>query len=241
MTDKQPIRIDDELLEDWIDGFLESDIAQEVAAAVEGAPDLLERVQCLKREREMFVSALVWTAETRPKTAAPIALLPSPPVWRQRPAFIVFGLAASLALIALPAWFLGGFQQPPLENGAKGAVTQAFPLDRPTIVLESIQATAGETVYVTLRAHRLDGFCGLQARVTVGPGLQAESTQSSGFTFAGARGDRVTIASISEDGWSSEEGVILRLPIKVEESMESDQELTLEIDSLRLIDADRRS
>ncbi|MCA9442464.1 MAG: hypothetical protein KC964_16800 [Candidatus Omnitrophica bacterium] len=237
MNDHTQDRIDDELLQDWVDGFLDHEEARTVAERVAANPDLQNRALALAKEGELIASTLAWTAEHRNPHEAKTLALAVPPTWRRRPAYIVLGLAACLALVALPVWMVGGFKNE--KAGSDDMVAVFAPLrDGPAIQLESVEAAPGETVYVTLRARNLKGFCGLQARVRVENGLEAMSTRSSGFTYAGVRGGEVFVASISEDGWTSEDGVILRLPVKVGSS--AGGELSLELDDLRLVDSDRR-
>lgn len=241
MTESIFDRIDQEVLEDWIDGFLTPEESRRVAGMVSRDPVLQEMVRRLEMEADRLVSALEFTAETRPvraSTAAPVSLRHP---FRRPSAFVAVGVAAALLLTALPVWFFAGGQTPadewaPVEKNLLASVPHS---EAPTIELESVEATAGETVFVTLRARRLEGFCGLEARVRLPEGLEAMSAQGEGMTYAGVRGGEIFVASISEDAWAADSGVILRLPIRVSPGA-ARQEFALVIDSLRLIDGQRR-
>lgn len=241
MTESIFDRIDQEVLEDWIDGFLTPEESRRVAERVSRDPVLQETVRQLEQEADRFVSALEFTADSRPVGAVPAAKSSLKRSRRRPSAFVAVAMAASLLLAALPIWFFAPGDDPAVKNAPIGGVASASRpgSEAPTIELESVEATAGETVFVTLRARRLEGFCGLEARVRLPEGLEALSTQGEGMTYAGVRGEEIFVASISEDAWAGDSGVILRLPVKVPPGI-AGRELVLVIDSLRLIDGQRR-
>jgi hypothetical protein len=112
----------------------------------------------------------------------------------------------------------------------------------PTVVVESVGAKPGETVYLSVRVENIEGPCGLVAKLRFDPeALKVSPSSASAVSFAQVEGEEITIAALSKDGWKGEEGIVARIPVVLESSLDAKKELRLELGSVRLVNNQRDS
>lgn len=203
--------ITEHLLQDWVDGELDKALSELVQKHLEACPACRARKEALQREAALLQSVLKRTSQSRRPA---VLTLPRRRSGFERAAWVA--MAASVVLgISLYLCF-----------GDKR--------DFPSVEIESVEARPGEEVLLALRVKRVEGMCGLQARVRF-DSSKVRITPEAGQLAKGAVGEGlVTIASVSADGWREQGGVVLHLPVTVGEGVPSDSVIHLEIDAVSL-------
>jgi hypothetical protein len=238
------------LLEKWLDGGLDSETGKKVEEHVISCPECLKAKEELEGVGRLIRAALEHTAEARPPVSRPHPEAEAHPSrlrtagWL-RPAWI--GLAACLAVaLGLAIYYWPASQEGSMHAGPgtseNGDVEPAIPDSAtpvtvvPVIALDSTVARPGETVLIALKATNLTGISGLKARVRFDPQLVRIEVRGSNLAQMGVQGNEVIIATVSADGWLSQEGVAFELPVTVREDVSPDTTVIFEILSVDATD-----
>jgi anti-sigma factor RsiW len=203
--------ITETLLQDWVDGELDEALSQEVQEHLEGCPACRAEKDALLREAALIQSVLDRTAHSRQPAVLTL------PRRRSRVRQTAWLAAAASLVLGISLYICFG--------GSR---------DIPSVELDSVEARPGEAVFLALRVKRVDGLCGLQARVRFDSSKVRIAPEFGQLAKGLVEEGQITIASVSADGWREEDGVVLRLPVMVGESVPSDSIIRLEIDAVSL-------
>jgi hypothetical protein len=237
--------IQDRTLIDWLEDELDPSASRWLERHLAECADCRARMEALREEESLIREALAWTAEERETLVSPRG---QTPVWQAVARKLTFRerghqtssrrtrAVAGIAGIAIAATFLLLF----VQAGDRLPALDVF-RKVPTVVVESVGAKPGETVYLSVRVENIEGPCGLVAKLRFDPHtLKVLPSPSSAVTFAKVDGEEITIAALSKDGWKGQEGIVARIPVVLQSTATVQEEFNLDLDSVQLVGEQRK-
>jgi hypothetical protein len=219
-------QVRDNLLERWLDGGLDPETAGSIRDHVESCAECLQEKEALEAEAEILHGALMRVAEERRpslNTAKVVNISIVQPLRRRilRPVWL--GLAASFVLaMVFVSW------EKIIPTGTN---------DLPTVELASVEAKPGDQVIIPVRAKNLVGLCGLKARIRFDSRFLEVQAGGESLGQIGVKGNEITIAALSADGWRDSDGIAFKLPVTVRQTVPPKTVINLEIVAVDVTDS----